>query len=125
MTDPISDLVIRIKNAYSNNLEETFVPFSNFKLAILDVIKHNKLIDELQVKGEKKSKQIRIVLKTSQISHIKRLSKPGKRIYVRSNEIPRPLRGMGLVIVSTPNGVISGNEARKKNIGGELICEVW
>lgn len=125
MTDPISDLVIRIKNAYSNDLEEALVPFSNFKLAILDVIKNNKLIDEVQIKEDKKGKQIRIILKSSRISHIMRLSKPGKRIYVGSDEIPRPLRGMGLIIVSTPYGVISGNEARKKNIGGELICEVW
>jgi small subunit ribosomal protein S8 len=125
MSDPIADLIIRIKNAQNSQLDELVVPYSNFKLAILEVMKKYDLISDIEVKAGKKFKSIVVRFGGKQISHIKRISKPGRKYYVKANQIPRPLRGLGLVILSTPTGVISGNEARKKQIGGELICEAW
>lgn len=125
MSDPIADLIIRIKNAQNSQHDELIVPFSRFKLAVLEVMKKYEIITDIEVKEGKKFKSIVIKFGNKQISHIKRISKPGRKYYVKANQIPRPLRGIGLVILSTPHGVISGNEARKKQIGGELICEVW
>jgi len=125
MTDPIADLITRIKNAELSGKSEVFVPHSNFKLDILSVMKNHNIISEAKVFNEKDKELIRIDFGSRQISHIKRLSKPGRRYYVKANNIPKPLRGLGLVIISTPKGVISGMEAKKLNVGGELICEVW
>jgi len=125
MSDPIADLIIRIKNAQDSNHSELIVPFSTFKMAILEVMKKYELLSEIEVKTGKKFKTILIKFGNSRISHIKRISKPGRKYYVKANKIPRPLRGIGLVILSTPAGVISGNEARKLQVGGELICEAW
>lgn len=125
MSDPIADLIIRIKNAQDANQSVILIPHSNFKLDILNVMKKDGVISDARVISDKKSKIIEIYLGSRQISNIKRLSKPGRRYYVKAGEIPRPLRGLGLVIMSTPRGVLSGLEARKLNVGGELICEVW
>lgn len=125
MTDPIADLIIRIKNAQNSQHDELVLPYSNYKMSILEVMKKYDLISEVEVKEGKKFKSILIRFGNKRISHIKRISKPGRKYYVKANQIPRPLRGLGLVIISTPSGVISGNEARKKQIGGELICEAW
>lgn len=124
MSDPISDLVIRIKNASLVNANLVPMPFSNFKLGILAVLKKYKYIDAVNIKTVKNKKILEVVI-SKKIMHFKRLSKPGQRLYVKSNEIPRPLRSLGLVIISTPQGVISGHEARKLHVGGELICEIW
>jgi len=125
MTDPIADLIIRIKNAQNSQQKELIVPFSNFKMAILEVIKKYDLLSDVEIKTGKKFKSISIKFGSTPISHIKIISKPGRKYYVKADQIPRPLRGLGLVILSTPAGVISGNEARKRKIGGELICEAW
>jgi len=125
MSDPISDLIIRIKNAQDLRKDDLVLPYSNYKLAVLEVMIKYDLISDIEVKQGKKFKYISIKFGSKQISHIKRISKPGRRHYVKASQIPRPLRGLGLVILSTPSGVISGNEARKKQIGGELICEAW
>ena len=125
MSDPIADLIIRLKNAASANLEEVIIPYSNFKLAILNVFKKYGFIGEVSTKSVKNKQVLCVSLKGNKIVHMKRLSKPGQRYYVKSNEIPRPLRGLGLIVLSTPKGVISGHEARKLKVGGELICEVW
>lgn len=125
MSDPISDLIIRITNAQELQKEDLILPYSSFKLAVLEVMNKYDLISEIEVKTGKKFKYILIKFGKKRITHIKRISKPGKRYYVKANQIPRPLRGLGLVILSTPSGVISGTEARKKQIGGELICEAW
>lgn len=125
MSDPIADLIIRIKNAQNSKQDELFVPFSNFKMAVLNVMKKYELLSGVEVRAGKKFKTIVIKFGNNRISHIKRISKPGRKLYVKANKIPRPLRGLGLVILSTPAGVISGTEARKLQIGGELICEAW
>jgi len=125
MSDPIADLIIRIKNASLSNLKEVIMPFSNFKIAILNIFQKYGYIKSVDTKLVKEKKVIVVTLSDNKIMHIRRLSKPGQRLYVKSKEIPRPLRGMGLVVISTPSGVISGADARKSNIGGELICEIW
>lgn len=125
MSDPIADLIIRIKNAQNSQQDELILPYSSFKMSIMEVMKRYELIESVEVKEGKKFKSIIIRFGNKRISHIKRISKPGRKYYVKANQIPRPLRGLGLIIMSTPAGVISGNEARKKQIGGELICEAW
>lgn len=125
MTDPIADLISRVKNAQMSNQNGIIVPHSNFKLDILNVMKKNNIIEEMKILDDKNFKIIKVNFGSKKISHIKRLSKPGRRYYVKAASIPKPLRGLGLVIISTPKGVISGYEARKLNVGGELICEVW
>jgi small subunit ribosomal protein S8 len=125
MTDTIADLISRVKNAQMSNQNGIAVPFSKFKVDILNVMKKNNIIEETKILEEKNLKIIKVNFGTKRISHIKRLSKPGRRYYVKASQIPKPLRGLGLVIISTPKGVISGHEAKKLNIGGELICEVW
>lgn len=125
MTDPIADLITRIKNAQAVSKSEVTMPYSNFKMAILSVMKKYRIIESVEVLEDKTVKQIKIVFGENQICHIKRLSKPGRRLYVKSDKIPRPLRGLGLIILSTPSGVISGRDAKKMKIGGELVCEVW
>ena len=125
MSDPIADLITRIRNAHAVRMSEVCIPYSKFKEAVLKVMLGNGYIDSYEVKTIKEIKQLVVKIENSDISHIRRLSKPGQRIYVAKKSIPKPLRGMGLIIISTPKGVISGKEAAKLNLGGELICEVW
>jgi len=125
MSDPIADLITRIKNAKNARKEQLILPFSKFKKAVLAVMKDNGYVDSIEEKTIKDKKYLVVGIAEASITHIKRLSKPGQRIYVAKKDIPRPLRGLGLIIISTPRGVISGKEAAKLNCGGELICEVW
>lgn len=125
MSDPIADLLIRLKNASAVSKNEVILAYSKHKKAILDVILREGFIDSVAEKTVKNFQVLVVGIGSKKMSHIKRISKPGQRIYVGSEDIPRPLRGLGLIVVSTPVGVISGKEARKRNIGGELICEVW
>ncbi len=127
MSDPIADLVIRIKNAQASNKEQVIVPYSKFKVAIVEVMKKNGFISEFKKQKDSQHEKDNLLIKFSEkrVSHFKRLSKPGQRLYIKGSNIPRPLRGFGLVIISTPKGVLSGHDARKRQIGGELICEVW
>ena len=125
MTDTIADLISRMKNAQMSNQNGIIVPYSKLKLDILNVMKKNNIIEEFKIVEEKNTKIIKVDFGTKKILHIKRLSKSGRRCYVKASSIPKPLRGLGLVIISTPKGVISGYEAKKLNAGGELICEVW
>lgn len=125
MSDPIADLITRIKNAKNARKEQVVIPFSKFKKAVLEVMKKDGYVDGIEEQTIDNKKSLVVVISESEITHIRRLSKPGQRIYVAKKDIPRPLRGLGLVILSTPKGVISGREAAKLNCGGELICEVW
>ncbi len=125
MSDPIADLITRIRNAYASHKSNVVIPYSKFKEAILNVMKKHGYIDNFEVKSINNIKYLHVSIKESNISHIRRLSKPGQRIYVAKKDLPKPLRGMGLIIISTPKGVISGKDAAKANTGGELICEVW
>lgn len=125
MSDPIADLITRIKNACANNAAQVTIPFSKFKKAILQVMAENGFIGKMEEKVIDEKKYLIVDISDSVIQHMRRLSKPGQRIYVAKKDIPKPLRGMGLIIISTPRGVISGKDAAKANCGGELICEVW
>lgn len=125
MLDPISDLLTRLRNAKASRKTMVIAPYSKFKEAVLEVMQKEGFVDKIEVKNNEGKKDLIIYIEKSQLSHIKRLSKPGQRSYVAKKSIPKPLRGMGLVIISTPKGVLSGREAAKHNLGGELICEVW
>mgnify|MGYP003325954600 CR=1 FL=1 len=128
--DPIGDMLTRIRNGQMRSLNKISIPFSNFRLKILDVLKKEGYIIDFYLQDTKeKTKSILVVLKYYEgqpvIKEIKRISKPGRRVYTRANSIPRVMNGLGLAILSTPKGVMSDTEARKNNIGGEIICRVF
>lgn len=128
MTDPISDMLTRIRNASQALLATVEIPHSNLKEGIGHILKREGYVAECAVSGTKK-KTITINLKYQArkgvIVGLRRVSRPGLRRYVKSTEIPRVLGGLGIAIVSTPNGVMTGAEARRQNAGGELLCFIW
>ncbi len=123
LTDPIADLLTRIKNASRARKYTLEVPFSNMKLQLLDIMQKKKFIENF----EKKNKRVITVnlLPEKQDIEVKRVSKPGQRIYVPSTEIKKVKGGLGISIISTSHGLMTGDEAKKANIGGELICEIY
>ena len=128
-TDPIADMLTRIRNATSARNEQTQMPYSKMKIAIAKILKEEGYIDDFSVDNEK-FRNLKIQLKyasnrNSVISGIRRISRPGLRQYARHTEIPKVRSGLGTVIVSTPMGVMTGAEARKRHLGGELLAEVW
>lgn len=129
MTDPISDMLARIKNALLAEHKEVEIPHSKIKEAIAKLLVENNYIDGLEV--VKKEPQSVLLLKLGykgkwpKISGIRRVSKPGRRLYATVDTIPVTLNGYGITIVSTSKGVLIGQEARKQNVGGELLCQVW
>ena len=130
LTDPIGDMFSRIRNGQLRLLTSVNVPASNFRLQILEVLKSEGYISNFFIEKKDNNKKNLIVdLKYYEgspvIKEIKRISKPGRRIYSRATSIPKIQNGLGLAIISTPKGVMSDNEARKNNIGGEIICRVF
>lgn len=129
ITDPISDLVVRVKNANARKHRSLSVPYSIKKEAIVKLIEREGYISSYSVEGEGVKKSLVITLKykknQSAIVGIKRVSKPGLRVYVKSDEIPAILSGYGTVIISTSKGLMTGTEARKENVGGEIIAYIW
>jgi len=130
MSDPIADMLTRIRNANIVYKEYVDVPYSNFKKAIADVLKREGYIKGYEVMtGPDGKSTLRIYLKyigrKRVISHIKRVSKPGRRLYYPLKKLPRVLSGLGILILTTSKGVISDREARKYRVGGEPIAEVW
>lgn len=129
ITDPISDLVVRVKNANTRKHRSLSVPYSVKKEAIIKLIEREGYISSYSVEGEGVKKSLVITLKykknQSAIVGIKRVSKPGLRVYVKSDEIPAILSGYGTVIISTSKGLMTGTEARKENVGGEIIAYIW
>lgn len=124
--DYIADMLIRIKNASAVGKSDVVVPHSNLKEAILMILKKQGFIADFVKTDEDAKPMLSITLSANKKpSHIRQISKPGRRVYVKSKEIPAPLRGFGTVILSTPAGVITGREAKKTGLGGELICEIW
>ena len=125
MTDPIADLLTRIRNGQMARKEVVEVPFSKLKKDILDT-----LVKQAFIKGYKEEKvgdfkQINIELDNTKELSLKRISKPGQRIYVAKNEIGKVLNGYGISIISTSKGVMSGDDARKQGVGGEILCEIY
>lgn len=131
MTDPIADMLTRIRNGVQARHESVEVPASKEKIAIAKILKEEGYILNYKVEGEKASeKKITIDLKYGPnnekvISGIKRISKPGLRVYAKSNALPRVLNGLGIAIISTSQGVMTDREARKNHAGGEVIAYVW
>jgi small subunit ribosomal protein S8 len=127
-TDPIADLLIRIKNAARARKETVSIPYSKVKEQILGNLKKKHFIDDFQVsKGEKAHHQsLEVTISNSHRDiEVKRISKPGQRIYIKASEIKKVHGGLGMAIISTPKGIITGEEARKLNLGGEMICEIF
>ena len=129
-TDPIADMITRIRNAQLRKLNKVSIPNSKFRAKILDVLKEEGYISDYKFLTDKKNKGSLLVdLKYSNgepvIKEISRVSKPGRRIYTRAESIPKIKNGLGIVIVSTSMGIMSDNDARSKNIGGEIICRVF
>ncbi len=130
LTDPIGDMLTRIRNASSARHEKVLVPRSRLKIRIAEVLKEEGFIKDFVVHEDGTQGAITVLLRYSAdrepaISDIKRVSKPGLRRYVPNDSIPRVLNGMGIAILSTSKGVLVDREARKQKVGGELICTVW
>ena len=130
MTDPIADMLTRIRNANMVGHESVDVPASKMKKSIAEILLNEGYIKGYDLIEDNKQGIIRIQMKYGQnkervITGIKKISKPGLRVYAKTEDIPRVLGGLGIAIVSTSQGVITDKEARKKNIGGEVICYVW
>ncbi|MDA9624015.1 30S ribosomal protein S8 [Pelagibacteraceae bacterium] len=128
--DPIGDMFTRIRNGQMRYLKTIDVPSSNFRLKVLEVLKSEGFITNYFIEKNKNNTQtLKVDLKYYEgvpvIKEIKRVSKPGRRVYSRASSIPRIQNGLGLAILSTPQGVMTDTEARKNNIGGEIICKVF
>lgn len=130
MTDPIADFLTRIRNANMVRHESLEVPASNMKLAIAEILKNEGFIKDFSVKEDDKQNVIKVFLKYGKnnervITGLKRISKPGLRVYAKTGEVPKVLNGLGIAIISTSEGVVTDKEARAKNVGGEVLAYVW
>ena len=125
-TDPIADMLTRIRNGLMAGRDQVLVPHSSIKEAIAQILAEKGYVASYAVTGKSPAKVIEVTLGgRRELSSLKRLSKPGRRVYVPSREIPTVLSGRGLVVVSTSKGLMAGGDARKAGLGGELICQVW
>jgi small subunit ribosomal protein S8 len=129
ISDPIGDFLTRLRNAAATRNAAVKAPYSKIKAEIARILKQEGYITDYEVDTEGKFPEIKVATKvvnrSSAITGIKRVSKPGLRRYVASGEIPRVLGGMGISILSTPRGIVTGREAKKQNVGGELLAYVW
>ena len=130
MTDPVADMLTRIRNANMVKLQKVDIPSSNLKVSIANVLKQEGFIKNYKVISDNLQGILRVYLKyvdekDSVINEIKRVSKPGGRVYVKSEDIPVIKSGLGVAVLSTSKGVITDNAARKAGLGGELICTIW
>ena len=130
MTDPVADLLTRIRNAQRAGLEELDLPASKIKQRICEVLRNEGFVREVSLKADDKQGTLHVVLKYDEekrpaISDIKRQSKPGLRRYVSHTDIPKVMNGLGIAILSTSKGVLVDRDARKQHLGGELIATVW
>ncbi len=130
MTDPIADMLTRIRNANTVRHKVVDVPASNMKKSIAEILLEEGYISDFKVLEDEKQNVLRIKMKYGSnkekvITGIKKISKPGLKVYAKANQVPKVLGGLGIAIVSTSKGVISDKEARKLGVGGEVICYVW
>jgi small subunit ribosomal protein S8 len=130
MTDPIADFLTRIRNALLAKHETTEIPASKLKWRLAEILKAEGYITDAQLLGEGRQKVIRINLKydrneVSVIQSLQRISKPGRRMYVTADQLPRVLNGLGVAVISTSRGVMSDRECRRLHVGGEVMCQVW
>ncbi len=128
-TDPISDMLTRIRNAILVSKNEVSMPHSKIKQQVAELLKKSGFIAGVSVDGKGIDKNLVITINSiddnAKITEISRLSRPGRRLYVSADEIPTIKRGRGVVIISTSKGVMTGDDAKKKHVGGELICQVY
>jgi len=130
MTDPIADMLTRIRNAQAVRKEDLVLPFSKIKYEILKLLVREGYIESVDKIEEKSYPELHVVLKYKEdkkafIEHIKRISKPGQRIYVSKDKLPKILNDFGLAILSTSQGIMTNKKARRVKIGGELLFEIW
>ena len=130
LTDPVADLLTRIRNAINARQQKIDVPASNLKAEIARILKEEGYLSNFKATEESGRKVLRLYLKygsnnDAAITNLARISRPGCRVYVGHNDIPRVLGGLGINILTTPKGVMTGRSARKNGVGGEILCEVW
>jgi small subunit ribosomal protein S8 len=132
VSDPIADMLTRIRNAVSSRHDSVLIPASKTKVAIAQVLKEEGFIKDFSVVAEEGRPQPNLKVDLSYggrrqavLTGIQRVSKPGLRVYVQRREIPRVYGGLGIAILSTPKGIMSGQEARRQDVGGEVLCYVW
>ena len=130
LTDPVADMLTRVRNALQARHQKVDVPLSKLKVEMARILKDEGYIANYKSTEEEGRKVLRLYLKygadsSSPISQIKRISRPGCRVYVGHSEIPRVLGGLGISILTTPKGVMTGRQARKEKLGGEVLCEVY
>lgn len=128
-TDPIADMLTRIRNAIMVRKQEIVMPHSKVKQSVAELLKKNGFIRDVQVVDATVGKSLKVIIndeyENAKITEIVRMSKPGRRYYVGANDIPTVMRGRGIVIVSTSRGMMTGKEAKDQKVGGELICKVY
>jgi len=130
MTDPIADMLTRIRNANNAGHKDVMIPASNIKKAIANILLEEGYIKKVDLIEDNKQGMIKVTLKYGKdgekvIAGLKRISKPGLRIYASNEELPKVLNGLGVAIISTSKGVVTDKVARKDNVGGEVLCYVW
>lgn len=130
VTDTIADMLTRIRNANSMRYSEVNVPASNLKVNLAKILKDEGFIEDYKILNDDVQGTIVITLKYGQnkervITGLKRISKPGLRVYAKAHEVPKVLNGLGIAIISTSNGMMTDKEARKQNLGGEVLCYIW
>ncbi|MDT8902673.1 30S ribosomal protein S8 [Anaeroselena agilis] len=130
MTDPIADMLTRIRNANSVYHDKVEIPASKIKQAIVEILKLEGFVKDYEMVNDNKQGMLRVALKYGAnrekvITGIKRISKPGLRVYAKSDQLPRVLGGLGIAIISTSKGIMSDKQARKEGLGGEVIAYVW
>ena len=130
LTDPVADFLTRVRNAIRARHQKVDVPASKLKVELARILKEEGYISNFKPTEEDGHKILRIYLKygsnnEAAMSKLERISKPGCRVYVGHKEIPRVLGGMGINIITTPRGVMTGRDARKQGLGGEILCEIW
>ena len=130
VTDTIADMLTRIRNANQMRYQEVSVPASNLKVSLAKILKEEGFIEDYKVVNDNVQGTIELTLKYGQnkervITGLKRISKPGLRVYAKAGEVPKVLNGLGIAIISTSHGVMTDKRARKENLGGEVLCYIW
>ncbi|MGA8264350.1 MAG: 30S ribosomal protein S8 [Ignavibacteriaceae bacterium] len=129
VTDPISDLLTRIRNAAKAKKVRVDIPSSNMKKSLVEILKQNKFIHDYELIEDNKQNILRLRLKytdgESAISGLKKISTPGLRVYKAADSLPRVLNGLGIAVISTSKGLMTDKEAKSKSLGGEVVCHVW
>ena len=130
VTDTIADMLTRIRNANQMRYQEVSVPASNLKVSLAKILKDEGFIEDFKVVNDNVQGTIELTLKYGQnkervITGLKRISKPGLRVYAKAGEVPKVLNGLGIAVISTSHGVMTDKDARKENLGGEVLCYIW